>query len=168
MTLWLPIPNLQFVSFSTSQSRIVVQSVSQSWRSIGREKETATDTDHIHLGATEGAGTSVPGDPLSWHLHPRGDRHENRPDRGSSAGKLNARGNYCRPRFRVSTWSGEICLIGFRHVEVLGLSVRHAFQWCNGCIIKHVTAAVTCKSDMCDQGLCSAAPLNGIFGSTSV
>ncbi|CAN8032975.1 unnamed protein product, partial [Ixodes persulcatus] len=42
---------------------------------------------HLALLLAEGAGAGLPGDPLPGHLHPGGDRHEDRPHRGTSPGE---------------------------------------------------------------------------------
>ena len=56
--------------------RTAVQDVPRAGGHPDGEEEAAEDQDHLHLRPAEGAGESVPGDPLPRHLHQGGDRHE--------------------------------------------------------------------------------------------
>lgn len=73
-------PNLIDVG-SFNRRRSGLQGLLGARRSRG-EEETASDTNDIHVGPAEGAGTGVPGDALSGHLHQGGDRDEDRSDGG--------------------------------------------------------------------------------------
>lgn len=74
-------------------SRTVVQSVPEPRLGAGRETETATHPHHVHVRPAEGVGARLPGDSLSGHLYTRGDRHEDRLDRGPCPGKYSYRPN---------------------------------------------------------------------------
>lgn len=57
------------------------------------EAQTAAHPHHIHIRPAEGAGACLPGDALSGHLHARGDRDEDRFDRGPGAGEFSGGGD---------------------------------------------------------------------------
>lgn len=67
--------------------RFAVQGLSGPWRSADGEAETEKNKNDIHFRSAERAGESFPGDALPRHLHQGGDCHEDRPDRGQSAGR---------------------------------------------------------------------------------
>lgn len=135
------------LSISSILSRSLLQSLSQPRRRVGRETEAAKDTDDIHIRTTEGVRTRLPRDPLPGHLHPRGDCHEDRPDRSSSTGKFNiAPGDCIKRRFApcppvwlsacrfvgaqvIPVGPSEICLIGLWHV---GCEACQSVMNCNG------------------------------------
>ena len=50
------------------------------------EAQAAAHPDHVHERSAQRARESVRRDALPGHLHARGDRHEDRPHRGQSAG----------------------------------------------------------------------------------
>lgn len=47
-----------------------------------REAQAEADTYNLHQRPAEGAGEGLRRDPLPRHLHPGGDRDEDRPHRG--------------------------------------------------------------------------------------
>ena len=69
-----------------SLPRPPVQDVPRPGGNPHRKEEAAPHPDNLHLGPAEGARARLPGDPLPRHLHQGGDRHEDRPDGGESAG----------------------------------------------------------------------------------
>ena len=50
-------------------------------------KKTATRKNNFHKGAAETSGRAVRQNKISWHLHERGNRHENKFARKSSTGE---------------------------------------------------------------------------------
>lgn len=78
---------MQIFCICPSCSWIAVQGVSGTRRSADGETEAEANSYDIHIGAAQGTGTGVPGDPLPRYLHARGDRYEDRFDRGEGAGK---------------------------------------------------------------------------------